>query len=275
MKGGARGGAAVAVLILVLAAGPAAGAGLRDLQDGWLLPPWRRANHRETTDRTWGTWCAAGAGRLYEMPDLPLQSLEVGIGHGGGGSTWQLRASWQVLGDGIFRADCWALDLGRSAAWRVRLHLARETERLDGQPGPVYEDHALVVGRAHHVADGIRLLADLHLPLTAPLPAAARRVRPVARVRVETVTVGVALAWDRRADGTPLLGGELAVDLAPAAALLLRFDGGAGSLGPGLVVRGKGFLLRTSHVLHPALGVSHRFQMVAGAPPGRSVIPDP
>ena len=264
----------VGFLVLLMGA-PAAAAGLRDLEDAWLLPPWPLLRPQPETGPGWIGWVAAGSGRLYEMPELPLHGLDAAFGLDRRRALWLVQVSWQVLGENLYRADRREIRVGRYGAWRTVLRLEREVAILAGREAPIHAAADLVLGRTISLAAGIRFVGDLHVPLTALPRAADPRVRPVGRFLLGTSTAALAAAWDRRGDGTPLLGGELALVLSPAACLLLRFDGGSGSLGPGLVLRWDGLLLRTSHVVHPALGVSHRFQLVVGAPPRQWPSPGP
>ena len=53
--------------------------------------------------------------------------------------------------------------------------------------------------------------------------------------------------------------------LGGAAALAMRWDGASASLGPGCALRLGPLLLRTSHLTHPALGLTHRFELTGGS----------
>lgn len=266
--------AAVCVLLL-LATVPACAAGLRDLEDAWLLPPWPPAGPVPAAGPRWTGWCAAGSGRLYEMPELGLRGLSAGLVRETGPGAWFVRVDWQVLGQEIYREQRGRCRLGFHGTWRGSLELIRETRTLAGRAGPAWTAGDLVLGLARDLGGGARLVVDLQVPLVAAPAGPVSRARPVARILLGAATASLAAFWDRRPDGTPLPGGELALTPGPGASLLLRYDGHTGSLGPGLAIRRGGFVLRTSHVAHPDLGISHRFQLVAGGRTARWPAPGP
>lgn len=255
---------AAGVLTALFLATTADAAGLRDLADGWLTTPGELVriltpDQAPARDRSWLWRAGLGTGRLFGMPELPLQALDLALGWRTPGATWRLAGSWQVTGGDLFRTDNWTVEAGRRGTWRLGLRWVRERMLLAGNEGPQHAETGLVLGRSWG-----RLTADLHLPLDAPPAPGDRRIRPVARAAAVAAGVALVVSCERRGADALLLGGELSLGLGPAA-LLLRFDGASGSLGPGLVVIRDHVLLRTSHVLHPTLGVSHRVQMVVGA----------
>ena len=258
---------AVGALTALLLATTAAAAGLRELADGWLMTPGELGgilapDRAPTGDRSWLWRAGMGTGSLYGMAELPLRALDLALGWRTSTATWRLAGTWQVTGDDLFRTDNWTVEAGRHGTWRLQLRLVRERMLLAGDQGPRHAETGLVLGRSWG-----RGTADLHLPLDAPPAPGDRRLRPVARAAVVAAGAALVVSCDRRGADALLLGGELSLGLGPAA-LLLRFDGASGSLGPGLAVVRDHVLLRTSHVLHPTLGISHRVQMVvrSGAP---------
>ena len=75
---------------------------------------------------------------------------------------------------------------------------------------------------------------DLHLALVDDMERDPRHVVPRIRLVLEMGVAGCALAWDRRGDGTPLLGAEVTVDAVPhgGCGLALRRGQPQPGLGP-------------------------------------------
>lgn len=258
--------AGLTVAWTVLACPTAApGAGLRHLDDGWLATP------RETKvllavqggadARGWGWSAGAGSGRLFGMPELEVRALELACRRRDRHGAWSLSGTWRGTGGGLLETRGWTLEAGRTGVWSVGLRLLQETMLLDGRAGPDHGEADLVLGRRQPPWS-----LDLHLPLDGPAPADARHLRPVFRATLGTGQALAVVSCVRRGGDELLAGAELALGLGQVA-LFLRFDGASHSLGPGLaVVRGR-LMVRTSHLAHPELGLSHRAQVtVFGGP---------
>ena len=76
--------------------------------------------------------------------------------------------------------------------------------------------------------------------------------------------LALAIAIDQAAGGGPLLSLEAAAALAPRLGVGLRADPGTGSCGPVTWWRAGPLLVRTSHVVHPDLGATHRMLLAVG-----------
>jgi len=255
--------AAALALVIMHTAPLVNAAGVRDLADGWLATPRELGQvlypaTPVSDEHRWRWRADLGTGRLYGMPELPLRAAGLTGLWCRRSVTWQLAGSWQITGGDLFRTDSWLVVLGRSGKWRSGLRLLRERTLLAGGEGPRHAETDLVLGRAWGA-----MTADLYVPVDAPPPPGGRRLRPVARIAVVGAGGTVVLECDRRGGDELLLGLELGMGLG-AALVLLRYDGASGSMGPGLALTIHGLLLRTSHLLHPALGISHRVQMVVG-----------
>ncbi len=74
----------------------------------------------------------------------------------------------------------------------------------------------------------------------------------------------IAVVVDRLDNGKPNLGFQILMTLTTGIGIEFRVDSPTGSLGPGLsIVRG-GLMVRTSHLVHPQLGITHRIALVVG-----------
>lgn len=252
----------VFVLGCLLGAVDAPGAGLRLLEEAWLDGPrWSRAETPPTGTFAWG---AAGTGRRWNLPELPLAALGVAVGRRDGGGFWMARCSWQGLGGSACRVDRLVVEAARGGTWSVALRAATERLELGGETVPVPRELRVVLGRSWRNAAGWEAGCTLHLPLEDGSRADLRRVTRVLGASARLAPVRFTAVWDRRGDGTPLLGLEALVELSRAAAVAWRYDGGSRSVGWGLVLRRGPLLVRTSHLAHPDLGVSHRWQTVLG-----------
>jgi hypothetical protein len=140
-----------------------------------------------------------------------------------------LRFRWERLGQTLYRAAC---DL-----------------RLVARPGR-------------------RLRVDVWWPVTAPPPwHGDLGLRRWLRVTAGGQGWSWAAVVDRRASGAPLLQGEVLLRLAPAAALGLRVEAWSGAAGLCTAWRWGQLLLRSSHLVHPDLGTTHRWSVGVGAAP--------
>jgi hypothetical protein len=244
-------------------------AGLRDPADGWLLGPGQAATLLGGTGLPppgAGTWCAVTSGRLWNLPELPLTGVD---GRVGVGRRWYVAGRWLRIGNGLFQADAVTVEAGRGGRRRLAVRATREHQDLGGQRTPSRHALHLVVGATVAGPGRSAVHLDLAVPLEEETEPDDRRLDPVARLSTATGPVAVVLAWDRRADGTPLLGAECMVSLGGRASVMMRVDGNSGAFGPGIAVAQGDLLVRTSHVMHPALGVTHRLQIAVGRWAGR------
>ena len=90
--------------------------------------------------------------------------------------------------------------------------------------------------------------------------------RTLAEIKLFYIGSGVAVRIDQRSDGAPILSLEVMGRLTPRLGLGVRADPETGSLGGNLVVRIGGLWFHTSHIVHPALGLTHRFHLGVGDP---------
>jgi hypothetical protein len=261
----------------------ARGGGVRDFGDGWLLDPAATAAllkpratiaapeadpaSSPTETSRWGWWFGAGQGRLFSLADLPQLFLEAGLRNRKARLPWCVAGSWEKLGGRFFREETNSvgLRLGHSPRLGVRFRSRRW----------LVEDQQIAAGLEVAV-DGrlqFRLSATLRGNLTLWFQAEprvhwhrTRGRRPLVQVEVFHRVSALGIRLEQRGDGAPVLALEFLIPLAPGLGLGLRADPETGSLGGSLVVRLGGTWLRTSHLVHPALGLTHRFHLGAGDP---------
>jgi hypothetical protein len=266
--------AALTPVILTFASGgfpaPIAGAaGLRDVDDGWLVPAGvlaRRLAAAPASAETdtvapssgRGTWLRLGRSELFGMPDLPVLALALG------GSPGPLRFAcrWQRMGRVLFVEDALDLEVAVAGRWRPRLRGGWHRLSLGARHSDAWP--ALAPGLTVPLAARLRL--DVDVPLLAPPPwYGDRGLRRWLKLH-GTVPRGLwAVAMDRRGDGAPVIQVEAVLAPGGPAAIGLRAEPATGSFGMTTAVRWRSWLLRSSHVVHPDLGPTHRWSLAAGA----------
>lgn len=252
--------------------GVAHGEGVRDFHDGWLLNPRDTAlilapNPTAVPRSGWGLWGGAGQGALFSLGDLPLKSLEGGVIHRGRPWPWSVAGSWERLGERLMVEETGTvgLYLGHNPQLGFRMRARRWS--VEGEKVDAGLESALV-GRMR-VGMGAGLTGDLAIWLH-PGPVVRwhreRGRRILAEFKFFYPASGLALRLEQRGDGVPVLSLEIMVRLASGLGLGFRADPETGSLGGSLVTNIGGPWLRTSHLVHPVLGVTHRFHLGAGDP---------
>ncbi len=273
----AVGPAAWVAAVLLLVPWPPSGqaAGTRDLADWWLFGPGAASSltgFGAGARAGAGIWVVVGHGLLYGLPDLPLAAVRVGARMGGLPGAPTLEIGWQKLGRGLYREDDRRVSVqwgGSVAAGLEMRSLAVVTGGEAGYPErtEVYRSVDLMVqaGREREAGGGIR--ARLFLPLVESRLLRGRQGRRrlfACEAWREATGLAAAVAVD--AAQRPTVGVEWYLAWG-AAAVGLRAEPAVGVLGPVLVWRRRGLLLRTSHLVHPILGVTHRFELSFGVGP--------
>jgi len=259
---GRRPAPAVAAALLALwAPAIAAAAGGRDFEDGWLLEPSALTWLTGASAPPASLWATAGQAHLYGMPELPLQLLGCGWRRG----AWRAAWAWQRLGGTGWRDERVRLRL-LVGPWRPGGVVAGFTAGWDGVNGLGLEPAgrpSLALEARWPARPWLELAASW--PLTPPPPWHGGR-----GWRRWWCLSGQARGWawslvcDRADRGAPALGAEAACRLAGGVGWGLRADPAVGVVGLVTYWRHGGALLRTSHLAHPELGVTHRWSVGFG-----------
>lgn len=252
---------AVILVILLLPAGPAAGDGLRSLADGWLLegPDEAAVLDGRPRSRMEGTsaWFTGGVTRLFGMEDLPVSVLGLGLA----APRWSVGLGWQRTGRTLFVEDRLDVVLRLGSGPRLGLRVGMATWSVRGFDSSRAWDPALEFTLGSGTPWSLRFLWH-------PTEAPAWYGRTGRREWVRAAWIGggaaVALALDRDADGVPAVGVHASWRLGAGLALGIRADPATGSLGPCLTAAGNGLTVRTAHLAHPALGLTHRITVGVG-----------
>ncbi|MBU0740991.1 hypothetical protein KKA85_00930 [bacterium] len=247
---------AAALLAIPACLCAAAAAGGHEMEDGWLFPvEWTISSTEGAAPRVDGSWAACGTGRLFEMPELTQHYLGLKATRDDG----FVVAGWQILGADMWRERLvrleagWGRSLGASLAWTLR--------GTDGWGGASTSRQELASALRASLGD------DFHLtirsaPISLTRDAAASRQSRWLNLRGRAGAVAWAVAVDRRRDDAPTLRVAMLARCVPGLALGFLAEPDTGTLGMTTAwVRG-GLVLRTSHLAHPALGITHRWMLV-------------
>ncbi|MBK8165912.1 MAG: hypothetical protein IPK64_08100 [bacterium] len=264
-------GALLAVLHLAWAV-PSVAAGLRRLDSAWLLPgalhdvllgPAPTAPTAPTA--TGGPWLRAAQSTLYGLPELPVRLLAIGAA----GRRWAAEAGWEILGGDALRDSRLTARGSFGDRWRVGLWASRRTVRLGaGEAGQALACDLEVMACGTHPAVGTWIAA-----LQWPVFRSADNwigAEPETRLRAALAAPGraVSLSLDVGEDGSPAFGWEAMAGLGGGLGLAWRSDRASGAVGGGLVWRRGRVRVRTSHLAHPELGLTHRAEICVGTPGG-------
>jgi len=239
------------VLWLLLLAGAAPAAGTRDLADAWLTSGPRSA--RLVTAPTGDWWLAAAHGRLFGMPELPQLGLLAACRR----PRWRVELAWERLGSDLYREDRLRGRWTVGARWRLGLAGSVDRLLLAGQPRSGASAALVVAGP---LGARCRWSLDWSL-LPAPEWYGERGLRRWLRLEYDGAEASTTVALDRRVNATPVVQAEALIRLTSGVAWGLRYDGGGGAVGLVTVWCRSGLTLRSSHLAHPDLGLTHRWTL--------------
>ncbi|MEN8007246.1 MAG: hypothetical protein ABFS42_09545 [Candidatus Krumholzibacteriota bacterium] len=259
------------------------GEGLRDFSGGWLLPISDRAhvlapagaepsapgNDRPARPGTtgWGWWLGAGQGQLYSLQDLPLKSVDCGWLHRS--EIWPLSVafSWERLGESLYLEDTKMLRIRAGERVWVAARIRFRRWLVAKVPAGSAWEAAFQGGFSVRMGKSARAKIGLWLHAT-DIPGWHGRGgrRTLADLRVFYSGTGLAVRVDQKGNGAPVPSLEILGRLTPYLGLGWLVDPDTGSMGGNLSARVGGLWLQTSHLVHPALGVTHRFVLGVGDP---------
>lgn len=256
---------------------------MRDYADGWLLDlrdagavlsgsvhegtAFTAAGEGPSRQSGWGMWAGTGQGKLYSMEELPLVWVGLGLARRNSTLPWSISGTWSRLGKNLMREDTGTLGLRMGGKVRVGMGIRARRWNVAGiRVSSSIEPH-LEVGLELGISRELRMEAGVWIhPVAPPSWHGSGSRRSLAEVKFYLPAAALAIRIDQRADGVPVISQEILGRLTRGLGLSLRADPETGTLGGGLTLRVDGFWLRTSHLVHPALGATHRFGLGAGAP---------
>jgi hypothetical protein len=238
-------------------------AGGKNLEDGWLIPVAEvlgllpAGGQPTQRDGRSGVWFQTGLARLYGMAELPLQRLAAGLRAGPLTGT----LTWQGLGRELYREEQFHFRLVCGTTWCGSI--ASGLHRLSVLGGD----------SRHQAAVELALRSPVTAPVTVqvawallPSPAwhAGRGQRRWLWITGRLQQTRWAVALDRSESGVPSFQAELLLGLTSGFAWGFRSEPVTGSHGFITIWRRSSFLLRTSHIAHPDLGLTHRWSLAFG-----------
>ncbi len=234
----------------------AAIASARDLSDGWILPAtWEAALAVGAPPPVSSPGLVCGTGRLFGMPELTQHALGLRFAAAG----LRLRADWQVLGGAAWREQTWRLEAagGRTTAFGVAAAYRRvETPAAS----PWSRAEASIVLRLRP-AEGWEVVAWSD-PLTLTPARETSPLAPWIRLRGTSGGLAWALQADRRRHGAPRWRCGVAGRAGRGVVLGVLGEADTGTLGLTTLWRRGRLAVRTSHLVHPALGTTHRWMIL-------------
>jgi len=252
------------------------GSGLRNIEDGWLfstremvslLKPDSFAGSdslMNTNDS--GLWAVVGSMQLFGMPELPVTSLGLGAKLSRGKSSWVVGGLWQRTGRGVFQSDIQSLTFGWEKQWQANFNLERNSWTIANRSMPSRVGLMLMLKPPLKNNGKWTVGSEIRIPIWASSDWRNHEMRQgrfkVSLFRDNMVLVG---SFEKKADFGWALGLEVAVALVSGVGITSRFDPDTGSLGPGTIWILRKLLLKTSHVIHPDLGLTHRVTLTTGS----------
>jgi hypothetical protein len=238
--------------------------GLRRIDAAWLVPSYLSAvavagGPAPAHD---GTWLRAGQMRLFGLEALPARAVAVGW-RGVGGAA--VEVGWDAVGRDVFRDERGLLRAEVGKRWRLGAQAS--WRRLQPGAGAILTQHAAEVVVGGVIPTGALGLCDLRVlvPLTRS-GSLEMDPEPDRRLRLAVAGRGraVALALDWGPDGRPSGSWEALCGIGGGAGFAWRADGASGAVGGGLIWQRGQVRLRTSHLAHPELGLTHRIEVALG-----------
>jgi hypothetical protein len=240
------------------------GGGLRDLEDGWIVPiPLVNELLKSPMDagqdnRTgFNGWLSLGQSRLFGMAELPVYCVATGVSRG----FFQLDVAWQRLGSELYCEDQLRLKAVLGSRWRLMVIGGAEVMHLPRESADVQT----VVEWGVMSPPRDRLFFQAVWPLLPPSSwQGGRQQRRWLRVAGRLVGARWALALDRSGMGVPSFQIGAIVKVAGGLGWGVRSEPSTGSVGITTCWLWSSWLLRTSHIAHPDLGVTHRWSLTGG-----------
>ena len=201
------------------------------------------------------------------MKELALRSVDCGLLFRSGKLPLSFAFSWERLGESLYLEDTKTMSfrVGERAWVAVRTRVRRWlVEYLPVDSGV---EVGLQGGFSFRKGESFRGNIGFWLhPTDLPAWHGHGGRRTLADFKLFYPGTGLALRVDQKSDGVPVLSLEIMGRLSPRLGLGWRIDPETGSMGGSLSFRVGGFWLQSSHLVHPALGVTHRFHLGTGDP---------
>jgi len=240
------------------------GGGLHDLEDGWIVPlplvgdllGYQTVTKGKARAKL-NKWFSVGQSRLFGMEELPLYRVAAGVSQG----FCQFALAWQRLGSELYCEDQLRVRALLGGRWRLIVIGGTDFQKIPNETG--HEQAVVELGVICPSRDKVFIQAVWPL-LPPPSWQGGRSQRRWLCVAGRLDGARWALAVDRDGSGVPSFQVETIVKVAGGLAWGLRSEPTTGSIGMTTCWLWSHLLLRTSHVVHPDLGVTHRWSLTWG-----------
>ncbi len=233
------------LIILVALLNGNATAGFRDADQGWVISP------GDCIKRDTGYYGAISTSSLYQMPELPMQSILSGWSS----EKWHMAIKWHKLGGDVYREDSLFMDMLFGGSLKFGIKVVRESQQFLDEPR---------WNTLYSFVTRYDFLESMTLKTVIPVSGTMLPTRDYEQLLLifRSEDVSFALGIDNTESG------EKSVRLGLDWLLHYMFWVGAivdtGSSSTGLTTTTKigKILTRSSHLVHPELGMTHRWQII-------------
>ena len=233
------------LLVLVAALVGNVFAGFRDADQGWVIPP------ADCIERDTGYFGAVSVSSLYQMPELPMQSILSGWSS----EKWHMAFRRHKLGGDVYREDSMSVDMLFGGSLKFGIKSERESQQFLDEPG--WSTLYSFVTR-YDYRESMTIIS------TTPISGAMLTTRDYEQLLLilNNKDVLFALGIDNTESG------EKSVRLGLDWLLHNMFrvgaivDTGSSSTGLTTTIKVGKILTRSSHLSHPELGMTHRWQLI-------------
>ena len=245
-------------LILLVYSQAMAGLQAPSVSEGWLVSSSRMqafvcgSNLTESGDLS--IYASAGNGKLFNMPDLPMRELSFGTSQSGR----SLDFSWASTGSKVWRED-------QLRCVFVPSHGISPVVGIDYNHSAIGEwasNYQLMLSAGIHVPINqcVFIMYQYDLPIsTGHLPFLGQR--PLLGVDYLSASWLAALRMNRVLNAPPSWLISMHYRFANSVSIGFLAEPSSSSWGSLLSVRRGPILLRSSHLVHSALGMTHRFEI--------------
>ena len=250
---------------------PVSAGGLLNIEDSWLISS--PITHQLLMGRKFGSdhrgeiYFTVAQGRLHAMNELTQRSLTLEGVLTPGSQSLAWTGKWQQTGEGIFVEDLLAVKLMLGIQPALGVSFKQTQQILGGEEQKPLQNFYFNLNAPFNWSE-VNGILQLQWPIfssgTQEGYSDFGRRTEIIKATIVHAQNAFAMVVDRVATGQPNFGFQMLMTLTSGIGLEFRVDSPTGSIGPGLAILRGGVMLRTSHVVHPHLGVTHRLALVVG-----------
>lgn len=232
------------IILVVLLAGNAS-AGFRDADQGWVVSP------VECIKRDAGYYGAISTSSLYQVPELSMQSILSGWFS----EKWHTAFRWHKLGSDVYREDSLSMDVLFGGSVKFGIKAERESQQFLDEPrwNTLYSFAAY-----YDFRESMTLKANI--PISGTMLPTKDYEQLLLILRSQDVLFAMGIDNTDSGEKSVRLGLDwLLHDMFWVGAIV---DTGSSSTGLTTTTKVGKILARSSHLVHPELGTTHRWQLI-------------